>query len=599
MTIVKKFLETAEKRPQQTAVISISNNQQYEMSWTEVLNQCCIYAGVLKDLGIKKKDHVLIFSDTCKDWGFLDMAIMAVGAVTVPVYHSSHPQDIEHIVSHSEGKVIFVQNRQLLLKLKTTKAWESLETVILMDDTQRTSHKKTTSRSKSDKKNSANALSLESLSKTTKACPLADISKGLKLSDTATIIYTSGTSGTPKGIVLTHTQILSCVSDTYPLQGITHSDRSLTFLPFSHILGRQELWGHYYTGFTMGYAQSIDRIKKNLGQIQPTVFVGVPRIFEKIFYGIQAQVQISPLKKRLFQHALNVGQEISNYQSQRKSPPFSLLLKHQIAQKTVFAPIQKKMGGRLRLAVSGGAPLDSQISSFFRSCGIPLLEGYGLSESTGPIFVNTLFHQKLGTVGKAIGDVDVRFDTDGEILVKSDKIMKSYFKDDAATKKVFTEDGFFRTGDIGELDEEGFLKITDRKKDLIKTAGGKFVAPQKLQKMFSTSPLVSFVHVHGDKKKYVVALLTLDPDALKELKHDKGLQDLPNEDVVKNPEIRAEVRREVSRVNKNLASFETIKRYKILDHEFSIEAGLLTPSLKMKRKKIDAVYAKEIEALYL
>ena len=583
MTIFDRFIEHVDKRPDAEAVVYISNNQKYTLSWKQVFQYCNSYAQGLKALGVDKGQSVVIYSDTCKEWGFLDMAIMGLGAVTVPIYHSSHQEDVSYILEHCGADIVFVQNLALLERLKKSSRWDELKKIILLTETTEKNHKITT---------------LRDFAKKGEAFSLREACHSLDEEDQATVIYTSGTSGTPKGVVLTHRQIISCVSEVYPLLGITNQDRSLTFLPFSHVLGRQELWGSYFTGFTIGYAESIERIKKNLPQIQPTVFVGVPRIYEKIYYGIQAQITLSKVKQKVFEKALAVGKKVIEYKQRRKSPPLPLVVQYQLAKRTVFSSIIERLGGRLRFAVSGGAPLDPEIATFFEACGITLLEGYGLTESTGPIFVNTVFENKVGTVGKAIGEAKIKFDQDGEILLKSDKIMVGYYKDETSTKKAFTEDGYFRTGDIGSLDKDGFLKITDRKKDLIKTAGGKFIAPQKLQNYFATSPLIGHVHVHGDKKKYVVALVTLEKDGLHSLRSKYELNGADFKDLIKHPKIEAEVRKTVSQINRKLASFETIKRYEVLDHEFTIEGGQLTPSLKMKRKKIDELYADNIKALY-
>jgi long-chain acyl-CoA synthetase len=333
--------------------------------------------------------------------------------------------------------------------------------------------------------------------------------------------------------------------------------------------------------------------------VQPTVIVGVPRIFEKIYFGIKAQVEISKLKQGLFSQALEIGKTNTELRLKKKTPSFLQAIKSQLAYQMVFSQIQEKLGGRLRFAVSGGAPLDKEIADFFSNCGISILEGYGLTESTGPIFVNTLFQHKNGCVGRAIGDVEVKFDTDGEILIKSKKIMTGYYNNEEETKKVFTEDGYFRTGDIGALDSEGFLEITDRKKDLIKTAGGKFIAPQKIQSLFTQNPLIGHVHIHGDKQKYVVALLTLEKDELYNLRKDHHIANENFAELSQHEKIQKLVRNAVSQANSKLASFETIKRYKVLDHEFTIEKGHLTPSLKMKRQKIDQMYNDDLKELYL
>lgn len=584
MNLISKLIENKSSHPKDEAVQYFKRGHLYTLTWSQVYDRVeQLYRSFLH-LGVQKGDRIGIYSNTCKEWGFLDLAAMACGAVTVPVYHSSHPDEVKHILEDSEPRLLFVENESLLLTTKKVCKDLTIEKIIYINEFE----------------SGENSLIFL---KNIINCPETDNSlekaaKQLKASDLATVIYTSGTSGSPKGVSLTHKQVMSSVADVFPLLGVTNQDKTLTFLPYSHVLGRMELWGHYFCGYCVGYAESIERIKKNIVAVKPTVIVGVPRIFEKIYFGIKAQVEISKLKQGLFKKAMKIGMKSVDLREQKKSPSLLQAFKAQMAHQMVFSGIHNRLGGNLRFAVSGGAPLDPSIADFFAACGIPVLEGYGLTETTGPIFVNTLFENRNGTVGKAVGDVKLRLDEDGEILIKSDKVMAGYFKNQQATREVITEDGYFRTGDIGELSEEGFLKITDRKKDLIKTAGGKFVAPQKLQQQFTTNPLINHIHIHGDKKKYIVALITLDKDLVFKIKKDHGISSSDYSQLTRSELIQSEVRQVVAQVNSHLASYETIKRFDILDHDFTIEEGQLTPSLKMKRKVIDEQYKKKIDALY-
>ncbi len=584
MNLVQKLIDHNNRRPKRLAVQYFKRGHLYSLNWGQVYDRIEQLYHSLLDLGVQKGDRIAIYSDTCKEWGFSDLAVLACGAVTVPIYHSSHRSDIEVVLEETKPKVLFIQNESLYNNIKDCKDFSDIEHIIVFD-------------SFSPHPPEIQTLQ-EIIDKPENRVSLKEAAGHIELEDLATIIYTSGTSGRPKGVCLQHQQIISAVSDVFPLLGVTNTDKTLTFLPLSHILGRIELWGHFFCGYTLGYAESIEKIKRNLPIIKPTVIVGVPRIFEKIFYGIQAQVEISKLKQGLFSRALKIGREITQLKRQKKSPSFLQALESQVAYQLVYSKIQGRLGGNLRFAVSGGAPLDPEIADVFAACEIPILEGYGLTETTGPIFVNTLFENKSGCVGKAVGDVKVRFEDDGEILVKSDKVMLSYYKNEQANAEVFTEDGYFRTGDIGQLDDHGFLKITDRKKDLIKTAGGKFVAPQKLQNLFATDSLIGHIHIHGDKKKYIVALVTLEKDQLMYLKNKFKLSASDFSQLARSDKILAEVRKSIARVNAQLASFETIKRFEVLDHEFSVEDGQLTPSLKMKRKVIDERYKSQIDNLY-
>ncbi len=584
MNLVQKLIDHKNRRPKRLAVQYFKRGNLYSLNWGQVYDRVEQLYHALLDLGIQPGDRVAIYSNTCKEWGFVDLAIMACGAVTVPIYHSSHGSDIDVVLEETQPSLVFIENEILYKNIKKSEQLKAVTRCVIFEDFNPHPPEVQTLKEFIDKPESQISLT--------------EAAQALKDDDLATIIYTSGTSGRPKGVCLHHKQVTSSVSEVFPVLGVTNIDKTLTFLPLSHVLGRMELWGHYFCGYTLGYAESIEKIKRNLPVIQPTVIVGVPRIFEKIFFGIQAQVEISKLKQGLFQRAISIGKKISELKRQKKSPSLLQALEAQIAYQLVYSKIQGKLGGNIRFAISGGAPLDPEIADVFSACDIPVLEGYGLTETTGPIFVNTLFENKSGCVGKAVGDVQVKFAEDGEILVKSDKVMSAYYKNEQATKDVFDDQGFFKTGDIGQLDDDGFLKITDRKKDLIKTAGGKFVAPQKLQNLFATDPLIDHIHIHGDKEKYVVALVTLNRDQLFQLKKKYKLSSDDYSQLTQSDRIQGEVRKVIAQVNAGLASFETIKRFEILDHEFSIEDGHLTPSLKMKRKVIDERYKDLIAGLY-
>ena len=397
--------------------------------------------------------------------------------------------------------------------------------------------------------------------------------------------------------MITHTQALSEVADAFPLLGVTVRDRSLCFLPFAHILGRVEIWGHGLTGYTMAFAESVDRLKDNLVEVKPTIMMAVPRVFEKIYNGILAQAEASPLKSKVFHWALALGREMSQYKVEKQPVPLDLALKYRLAKKLVFDSISDRMGGRLRFAISGGAPMSRSIAEFFHAAGLLILEGYGLTETTAAVAVNTPFDYKFGTVGKGIGDVRFKIADDGEILVQSKKVMKEYLDDPEATK-VAIVDGWYHTGDIGELSPEGYLRITDRKKDLIKTAGGKYVAPQKLEGLLKVSRFISQVHIHGDQKKYVVAILTLNMDSLRAWAGENGIDGKSRGDLVANPKVRKLIKNAVAETNSHLASFETIKNFAILPREFTVESGELTPSLKVKRKVVDDHYKALVDSLY-
>ncbi len=558
-------------------------------SWRECYELADTIGSALISMGLKKGDRVAILSNTRYEWWLTDFGIMGAGFVTVPLYQSSRTDEVEYILNNSEAKVIFLEDASQVKK------WESIsrkcssitKVVCFQNDSQLPdeilSWDQFLQEGEDFQGSSPNAYK--------------EAVKAGTLKDVATILYTSGTTGVPKGVVLTHLQIISEVSEVQAVVGLDHRDESLSFLPYSHIMGRIESWLAVYAGFTLNFAESIERIRPNLAEIKPTIMIAVPRIFEKIYAGILGQVEANPTRNRIFQWALGIGRQVSNYQIKKQSVPVVLLAQYTLAKKLVFNKLKEKMGGRLRFAVSGGAPLSPDIAKFFHAADLLLLEGYGLTETTAAIAVNTPFDYQFGTVGKPVGDVKVKFAPDGEILIKSNKVMKEYYKDPKATEEAF-EDGYFKTGDIGELTPDGFLKITDRKKDLIKTAGGKYVAPQRLENLLKLNRLVSNVLIHGDQRKYIVALITLNEEVAREYAKNADISYQGYAALTQHEFIQSKAREAVAETNAHLASFETIKNFAVLQKDFTIEDGELTPSLKVKRKHCDAKYKDVIEKLY-
>ncbi len=615
-TVVRRFLDTSKRNPSKVAVRfspslkqdvrnkrggkrTVKNQSQtenwLELSWDEYRRLVESLAAGLQAIGVRKGDRIAILANTRLEWAALDLAILGLGAVTVPLYPSSTPEDVSFILHDSQAKIFFVESEDVLRRLQKTWSDSKIrrpEKAILIE-----------SHSSKEPVEFIATSTLDALQQqgetALKASPsLYELAvHEIKADDVATIIYTSGTTGRPKGVVHTHAQALSEVAEAFPLLGVSSSDVTLTFLPFAHVLGRIEIWGHAVIGYTMGFAESIDRLKQGFQEIRPTLIVAVPRIFEKIHAGILAQADISPLRRKAFDWALGVGREVSLCKQQKKAIPLDVALQYAAARKLVFDSIQERLGGRLRFAVCGGAPLSQAIAEFFHAAGILILEGYGLTETTAAVAVNTPFDYRFGTVGKPIGDVKIKIAADGEVLIQSRKVMREYLGDPQGTASVL-KDGWFHTGDIGELDDEGHLRITDRKKDLLKTAGGKYVAPQRLEGFVKMSPFISNVHIHGDNRKYSVALVTLANETIEPWAKDAGIAYKSVGELSGHPKIKELIRKAIAEANSNLAPFETIKSFAILERDFTVESDELTPSLKVKRKVVEERYKAVLDGLY-
>lgn len=532
-----------------------------KLLWSDYYEEIKRVTAALHKLGVKKQSRVAIMANTCLNWGLVDLAIQSLGAVTIPLYHNSTTDEIDYILNDSEATHLFIESLRDLSHLK--KNIVDHFKIISFDD------------------GADEVLSWDEFLKLGNS--KSDWFENLKQPDNdelATIVYTSGTTGVPKGVCLSHVQIISEVKEAFSW-GITKEDKTLCFLPLAHVLGRVEFWAHIYWGFELSFAEGIDRLKENLKDCRPTVFIGVPRVFEKFYETIQIQMETLGLRKKIFEQALKVGQQVSSYTLYQRKVPLQLALEYELANLLVFQKIKDAFGGRLRFAVSGGAPLSPQVATFFHHCGILILEGYGLTETTAAICVNRPNQYIFGTVGLPVGDVKIKIADDGEILVNSNKVMQGYYKKPEETHRVI-HNGWLATGDIGEILSTGELKITDRKKDLIKTSGGKYVAPQKIEALAQESSLVSHVVIYGDQKKFITALISLSEKAI----------NLPQED------LDEKIRNYIAEVNSELAGFESIKKYILTQDQWTIENGFLTPSLKVKRKKIIEKYKFDLEALY-
>jgi len=414
--------------------------------------------------------------------------------------------------------------------------------------------------------------------------------------DLLTLIYTSGTTGNPKGAMLSHNNLISNIKSGKKSIHVDESDVFLSFLPLSHVFER--MVGHF-TGLTSGgcvyYAESIDKVADNMGEIKPTIMASVPRLYEKMYAKILDKVSNDPpLRQKIFWWAISVGKEAMPYICKNSRPSGWLGFKFGLAEKLVFSKIKERVGGRLRFFVSGGAPLSQEIAEFFAAANIIILEGYGLTETSPVITNNRLEDVKFGTVGKPIDGVEVKIAEDGEIICRGENVMLGYYNNEAATREAIDENGWFHTGDIGEFDEDGFLRITDRKKNIIVTSGGKNIAPAPMEIALITSKYIEQVVVLGDRRNFVSALIVAAKETLSEWAHEQGIDG----DIIQDERTLKLFENEVSKAMAGFAHYETVKKFKLVDDEWSVESGELTPTLKVKRKVIEEKYADLIDSIY-
>ena len=550
----------------------------------------------LIESGIQRGDRVALLSNTRMEWALADFAILSVGAITVPIYQSSIQEDVAFILQNSEAKAIFVEDELQLRKVLAVKSkLPFLKLVILIQhgekslgETSFVTFEEFCQKGRHFKEKHAG----------TTHPTFVSLLDHVKPKDIVSIVYTSGTTGQPKGVVLTHENFISELSDVAKaFPELSDQDIVLSFLPYAHIFGRVEHFCGAAFGWTAAFAESIQQLVSNLPEIRPSFMFSVPRIYEKVYNKIIGQVsEGSFLKKKIFYWSLNIGRTVS--QQLQKGLPVGLALKvkYTIAKKLVFEKLQKKFGGRLRFFISGGAPLSSEIAEFFHAAGFLILEGYGLTETSAAVFVNRPHDFEFGTVGPPLEDVQVKIAEDGEVLVKSKKIFREYYKNPQASEEAF-ENGWYHTGDIGFINEKNHLKITDRKKDIIVTSGGKNVAPQKIENLLKTERFISQAMIYGDKKNYLTALITLNPEEITTYAKSQGIP--VNGNIHEHPKVQRLIGNIIGEKNKSLSPFETIKKFQILKDDFSVETGELTPSLKIRRRFCAEKYKDVLSSMYL
>ena len=593
-TLARMFWDRVEKSAARPAQSFKQGAGWKTITWREVGDVVREVALGLIALGRQKGERIALLSASRAEWVQADFAVFSAGCVTVPVYPSYPPDLIAYVVNDSEAKTLIVEDpTQLAKALEARDRMRGLEQIVVIAGYDAPQPPKmvmtweTLRRLGRDK---------EGAHKSTLAERVGTTQPG----DLATIVYTSGTTGPPKGVMQTHANHVSAVNASMQATPVEDGWVHLLFLPLAHSFARLESFLGVAHGLTTAFAENLDKVGENLKETRPHFICSVPRVFEKVYAKILTGVEAgSPAKKKIFRWAVSVGRDVSRHQQRGQPVPAGLEFKRKVAHKLVFGKLHAALGGRLVWAVSGGAPLARDIAEFFHAAGILILEGYGLTETCPALTFNRPARYKFGSVGQALPGVELRIAADGEILAKGPNIAtRGYFKQPDATKEVFEADGWFHTGDIGRIDEDGFVFITDRKKDLIVTAGGMNIAPQNVENLLKADPFISQVMVYGDRRPYPVALITINPEELQKFAREQGILATDAAVIVKHPKIVERIGRTVEEKNTQLQSYAKIKKFRVLPADFTLDGGELTPTLKVKRKVVAQKYMDAIEELY-
>ena len=570
-----------------------SNGTWREISWNGINEMVRNLAYYLISKGIQPGDKVALFSPNRYEWWVADLAILSIGAVNVPIYATNSVAECSYIIENSDSKICFAGTREHMEKIiEVRKNNPNLGEIITFDSIN----------------NGIEGVidlkeAMEQGSHYEKKEEFEARLKPIKMDDTATIIYTSGTTGNPKGVMLTHRNFVSNVNQLYDVDPdfLSPDHLFLSFLPLAHVLERTV--GYYapiFLGKKVAFAEDITKLLENFQEIRPTFIVSVPRIYEKVHAGINAKVSdASPTKKAIFNWAMSVARDNLPYICRNKPRKGMFAFKYWLADRLVFSKLKETLGmDRLQGAISGGGPLSVSDAEFFLGMGIRILEGYGLTETTPVVTGNRPTFIKPGTVGPAVKDTEIKIAENSEILIKGPQVMKGYYKNEEATKEAFTDDGFFKSGDTGVIDEDGYLKITGRLKDILITSGGKNISPQNIENSLQASTFIEQVAVIGDNRKYLSALIVPAFETLENWAKDQGIQFKDRKDLISNEKVIRLFETEIEDKTKDFARVEQIKKFKLLDAEWSQETGELTPTMKLKRRVINQKYAEEIESMY-
>jgi long-chain acyl-CoA synthetase len=589
------FVDRVSKTPGGEAFRYRKGDEWVSLTWAQTKERVFQLAAGLVDLGVQPQQRVAIASTTRIEWILADLSILCAAAATTSIYPSTAAPDVSYILSDSESALLFAEDHEQARKALETPL-PDLRSIVLFDGD---------GADLADVHGDVQILTLDQLQARGKERLAGEPGvvderiAGCGPEDLATLIYTSGTTGRPKGVRLVHDNWTYEGKAVAALNILGPDDVQYLWLPLSHVLGKVLSAVQLEFGFSTAVDGDLTRIVENLGVIKPTFMGGAPRIFEKVRAKVTLTAQgHGGLKAKIFDWAIGVGLQASRLRQQHKEPPLLLKIQLALADRLVFKTVRERLGGRIRFFVSGSAALSREVAEWFDAVGMPILEGYGLTESSAAAAVNLPDDIRIGTVGPALPGSEFRIADDGEILLRGGGVMRGYHNNPDATAEVLTDDGWLRTGDIGEL-VDGYLKVTDRKKDLIKTSGGKYVAPQKVEVIFSAEcPWAGHIVVHGEGRKFVSALISLDPDMITEWAGTHGLSGKSPEELAKEPAVHELIQSHIDQLNSQLERWETIKKFVILPHDLTVEDGELTPSMKVRRKVVERKYIQDLDALY-
>ena len=590
-TLAGLFRQAAANHNRKDALNFKKDGEWRAISSDEMLSRIENIALGLYSLGLRKDDKIALLAPNSPEWTLTDAACQFVGIIDVPIYTTLAPNSVEYIIKDSGAQIFFVQNSEYLERVEENlQNCPTLKKIVLFD---------------SSNIAEPNIISLADLEKEGAKLKIENpelietLLKSVEPNDVATLIYTSGTTGEPKGVMLTHSNLISNAVNSATDYSFTRKDKALSVLPLSHVFERSGMYVYILNGMAVYYAESIDKAADNLREVSPTIFVGVPRIFEKVYARAKVKAaQESRAKELIFDWAIEVGKEYAQLVEKKQVVPRILAVQHSIADKIVFSKLREFFGGNLRFCITGGAPLSDEIYLIFTGAGIAILQGYGLTETAPVVTSNTPMNTKLGTVGKPIRSVEIRLAEDGEIEVSGPNVMLGYYNKPEATREVFAEDGWFKTGDIGAIDKDGFLKITDRKKELFKTSGGKYIAPSPIEQLILGSRFVSQVVLVGNGRKFPAALIVPNFEQLESYAKHKDLEIQTPAEFCRNPQIIDLIERQIAELSKNLSRYEKVKKFALLENELTVEGGELTPTLKVKRRVVSEKYHDVIEKIY-